>query len=58
MEEVRAFADRYLARYKLPTDVLVIDRLPRNASGKLDKIELRRWVTARRNAPSTATATA
>ncbi|MBP5880658.1 long-chain fatty acid--CoA ligase [Streptomyces scabiei] len=58
VEEVRAFADRYLARYKLPTDVLVIDRLPRNASGKLDKIELRRWVTARRNAPSTATATA
>jgi fatty-acyl-CoA synthase len=56
VEEVRAFADRYLARYKLPTAVMSIDGLPRNASGKLDKIELRRWVTARRGAPSTPTA--
>ncbi|WP_060882265.1 acyl-CoA synthetase [Streptomyces caniscabiei] len=54
VEEVRAFADRYLARYKLPTDVMHIDRLPRNASGKLDKIELRRWVTARRSAADTS----
>ncbi|MDX3523645.1 long-chain fatty acid--CoA ligase [Streptomyces scabiei] len=56
VEEIRAFADRYLARYKLPTGVLLIDRLPRNASGKLDKIELRRWVTARRSTPATPAA--
>jgi fatty-acyl-CoA synthase len=44
VEEVRAFADDHLARYKLPTKVMLIDQLPRNASGKLAKAELREWV--------------
>lgn len=47
LEEVREFADRHLARYKLPTKVMVTESLPRNASGKLDKIGLRRWVAER-----------
>lgn len=42
--DVRDFAGRELARYKLPTRVLIAERLPRNASGKLAKAELRRWV--------------
>ncbi|WP_151769784.1 acyl-CoA synthetase [Streptomyces abyssomicinicus] len=41
VEEVREFAGRYLARYKLPTRVIVVDELPRNASGKLAKAPLR-----------------
>ncbi|WP_327699141.1 acyl-CoA synthetase [Streptomyces sp. NBC_00459] len=44
LEEVRAFAGDHLARYKLPTRVMVAEQLPRNASGKLVKAELRRWV--------------
>ncbi|WP_159773716.1 acyl-CoA synthetase [Streptomyces sp. HM190] len=52
VEEVREFAGRRLARYKLPTRVQVVEGLPRNASGKLDKRELRRSVTGR---PATAT---
>ncbi|WP_340377855.1 long-chain fatty acid--CoA ligase [Streptomyces sp. SS7] len=52
VEEVREFTGRQLARYKLPTRVEVLERLPRNASGKLDKPELRRQVTARQAVPT------
>lgn len=44
LEEVRDAAGRQLARYKLPTQVLIAEQLPRNASGKLAKVELRHWV--------------
>ncbi|MEW2396320.1 long-chain fatty acid--CoA ligase [Streptomyces sp. NPDC046862] len=46
VEEVRDFAGGHLARYKLPTRILLIDALPRNASGKLAKAELRQWADA------------
>ncbi|WP_216587894.1 long-chain-fatty-acid--CoA ligase [Streptomyces brasiliscabiei] len=46
LDDVREFAGRQLARYKLPTRLLLVDRLPRNASGKLDKGELRRMAEA------------
>ncbi|MET8977081.1 long-chain fatty acid--CoA ligase [Streptomyces sp. NPDC004539] len=51
VEEVREFAGLHLARYKLPTRVLIAGELPRNGSGKLDKAELRRWVE-RQTAPA------
>ena len=38
---VRAHLDGRLARYKLPKNVVVIDELPRTASGKVRKAELR-----------------
>jgi fatty-acyl-CoA synthase len=41
LDEVRAHAARKVAHYKLPRRLLVLDDLPRNASGKLDKIKLR-----------------
>ncbi|GAV44030.1 long-chain-fatty-acid--CoA ligase FadD13 [Streptomyces acidiscabies] len=44
LDDVRDFTGRHLARYKLPTRVLIAEQLPRNASGKLAKAELRRWV--------------
>jgi acyl-CoA synthetase (AMP-forming)/AMP-acid ligase II len=50
LEEVRAFAGGHLARYKLPTRLMVAEQLPRNASGKLVKAELRRWVESHRPA--------
>jgi fatty-acyl-CoA synthase len=38
---VRAFLDGKLARYKLPKTVIVVDELPRTASGKVRKVDVR-----------------
>jgi fatty-acyl-CoA synthase len=40
-DEVRAHVKENLARYKVPRDVVFIDELPRNATGKVLKRELR-----------------
>ena len=37
LDEVREYAGGFLARYKLPTSLLVVDVVPRNGAGKLDK---------------------
>ena len=42
LEELRAEASARLARYKLPTALVIVDALPRNASGKVVKGELRK----------------
>lgn len=45
---VRAHLDGQVARYKLPKDVVIVDALPRTASGKVIKAELReRFSSAR-----------
>jgi fatty-acyl-CoA synthase len=44
-EEVRAFCAEHLARFKVPAEVVFADALPRNATGKLLKNELRSGVT-------------
>ena len=41
LEELRAFADGKLARYKLPLLLHLVDALPRNPAGKVLKFELR-----------------
>jgi len=41
LDDVRAFAEGSLARYKLPTRLQVVDELPRNPAGKILKYELR-----------------
>ncbi len=40
-EAVRAHLDGRLARYKLPRNVVIVDELPRTASGKVRKADLR-----------------
>jgi len=40
-EEIQAYVKRNLARYKVPRDVVFVDQLPRNATGKILKRELR-----------------
>jgi long-chain acyl-CoA synthetase len=40
-EELMAFTRERLARYKCPSSVVFAEQLPRNASGKLLKRELR-----------------
>ena len=44
-EELIAFTRERLAHYKCPSSVVFADALPRNASGKLLKRELRRLQT-------------
>ncbi|WP_203337512.1 acyl-CoA synthetase [Nocardioides limicola] len=46
LEKVRDHAAKSLARYKLPTRLHVADVVPRNASGKLDKVRIRQIVEA------------
>ncbi|GAA5036081.1 long-chain fatty acid--CoA ligase [Microbacterium fluvii] len=41
LDEVRDFAALSIARYKLPTRLLVWDEVPRNGAGKLDKPTIR-----------------
>jgi fatty-acyl-CoA synthase len=41
LEELRAFGDGRLARYKLPLQLELVDALPRNATGKVLKTVLR-----------------
>jgi fatty-acyl-CoA synthase len=45
LDAVRAFAAGQLARFKLPTRVLHLPVLPRNASGKIDRAAVRAIVT-------------
>ena len=40
-EDVKGFVKQHLARYKVPRDVEFMDELPRNATGKVLKRELR-----------------
>ncbi len=53
IEELRTFARASLAGYKLPRNLLVLDDLPRTASGKISKGELRQ-MAAQRAAAKTA----
>lgn len=41
-DELRSFLDGRLARYKIPKSLVVIDEMPRTASGKIRKMELRK----------------
>jgi fatty-acyl-CoA synthase len=44
LEDVRGWAQSSIARYKLPHRLRVVTAVPRNASGKLDKIAIRALV--------------
>ncbi len=39
-EELRAYVKENLARYKVPRDIVFVEELPRNATGKVLKREL------------------
>jgi fatty-acyl-CoA synthase len=40
-DDVREFVKRNLARYKVPRDIVFLDQLPRNPTGKVLKRQLR-----------------
>jgi fatty-acyl-CoA synthase len=56
LEELRAWASARLARYKLPTALVFLEDLSRNASGKVLKGELRNAVPGRRECQRTVRA--
>ena len=39
-EEIKSYVKQNLARYKVPREVVFLDELPRNATGKIVKREL------------------
>lgn len=43
-EEIQAFCRDRLARYKIPKKILFVPQLPRNATNKLLRRELRKWL--------------
>lgn len=44
LQDVRDHCERHLARYKLPRKLVVVDEIPRNSAGKVDKLTLRQGV--------------
>jgi fatty-acyl-CoA synthase len=47
IEQLRAFAGEHLARYKLPRRLETVPALPRNATGKILKYQLRTMLAER-----------
>ncbi|PJJ44872.1 fatty-acyl-CoA synthase [Glutamicibacter mysorens] len=41
VEEIREYATAHVARYKLPKEIVVLEAVPRNGAGKLDKVTIR-----------------
>ncbi len=50
-EEIRAFLRDRLAGYKVPKEIVVVERIPRNALGKASRQELLRILQSRRTSP-------
>jgi len=50
LDEIRAFAQGGLARFKLPEDVVIVDELPRTVGEKIDRGALHALVASRRPA--------
>ena len=45
LDDLRAWASSRLAKYKLPTRLAIVDALPRNAMGKVVKVNVRTLFT-------------
>ncbi|WP_106496832.1 o-succinylbenzoate--CoA ligase [Lentibacillus sp. Marseille-P4043] len=45
-EEIITYAKKRLAKYKLPKQIHFVDHLPRNASNKLVRTELAKWLSS------------
>lgn len=44
LPELNAYLGQHLAKYKHPKEIRVVDQLPRNASNKLIRRELKKWL--------------
>lgn len=46
IEEIRAFAKQHLSSYKIPREIMILDKLPESGTGKAQKHELRKLYQA------------
>ena len=44
--QIRAHLSASLSKYKLPVDITILDQLPKNPVGKIDKPSLRKTLAA------------
>ena len=44
LEDVRDYLGSHIARYKLPSRLIAIENMPRNATGKIDKLQIRQQI--------------
>src|SRR4029077_16992853 len=58
VDELQAHSRERLARIKVPTQIFVVDVLPKNAVGKIDKPLLRRGLVPAGQSPATKTSAA
>ena len=47
--QTESFVNDKLARYKKPKEYVVLEALPRNNMGKVQKNELRKWISDLKN---------
>lgn len=57
VRRIRSALTAHVPRYMVPGEWLRLEKLPRNANGKIDRPELRRQFTARQSASTDASAT-
>jgi fatty-acyl-CoA synthase len=55
-DELRAWLEPRLARFKMPRDIIFVDAVPRLANGKIDRLELTQRVEAEAEAEAEVTA--
>lgn len=49
LDSLQQFLQDHIAPYKIPADLYIVDELPRNASNKLLRRELKSWLTSKYN---------
>ena len=49
LEEVRGFCRDKIAGYKIPKEIIVVKTIPRNATGKVKKVELKEGILRRKS---------
>ena len=50
-DDLKAYVKKNLARYKVPREIVFLDELPRNATGKVLKRELKELRSAPQSSP-------
>ena len=51
LETLRCWAEHRMARYKVPSRIVIVDEIPKNAMGKINKKSLRSLFEEKNMAP-------
>ena len=49
LEDVRGFCRDKIAGYKIPKEIILVDEIPRNMTGKVKKVELKEEILERKS---------